>query len=99
MVFMKTVSVSDLKARLSSYLREVQRGSEIQVLDRGVPVARLVQPGPAQGAELSAERRRLIASGVLRAGKGNSGAILKSPPLKLRADISGAVNADRKDRV
>lgn len=39
---MKTVSVSDLKAHLSRYLRMVRRGSEVQVSDRGVPIARLV---------------------------------------------------------
>ena len=31
---MSTVSISDLKANLSRYLREVRRGGEIQVLDR-----------------------------------------------------------------
>jgi prevent-host-death family protein len=38
---MTTVSVSELKAHLSRYLREVRRGGEVQVLDRGRPVAGL----------------------------------------------------------
>ncbi len=41
---MTTVSISDLKANLSRYLREVRRGGEVQVLDRGAPIARLVPP-------------------------------------------------------
>ena len=39
---MQTASVSELKANLSRYLREVRRGGEVQVLNRGTPVARLV---------------------------------------------------------
>jgi antitoxin (DNA-binding transcriptional repressor) of toxin-antitoxin stability system len=42
MVMMKTVSVSELKAQLSRYPRMVRCGSEVQILDRGVPIARLV---------------------------------------------------------
>ncbi|HEY7514112.1 MAG TPA: type II toxin-antitoxin system prevent-host-death family antitoxin, partial [Vicinamibacteria bacterium] len=38
---MTRVSVTDLKAHLSRYLREVRRGGEVQILERGVPVARL----------------------------------------------------------
>ena len=40
---MKTASVTELKANLSSYLRMVRRGSEVQILERGVPIARLVK--------------------------------------------------------
>lgn len=36
---MTTVSISELKANLSRYVREVRRGGEVQVLDRGKPVA------------------------------------------------------------
>ncbi|MDD9980998.1 MAG: type II toxin-antitoxin system prevent-host-death family antitoxin [Gammaproteobacteria bacterium] len=36
---MTTASVSDLKANLSRYLREVRRGGEVQILDRGAPVS------------------------------------------------------------
>jgi prevent-host-death family protein len=43
-VIMITVPISDLKADLSRHLREVRRGGEIQVLERGTPVARLVTP-------------------------------------------------------
>ena len=39
---MKKVSVVDLKARLSEYLRAVQRGHSLLVMNRGTPVARVV---------------------------------------------------------
>jgi prevent-host-death family protein len=38
---MRTVGVAELKAKLSAFLRRVQRGEEIVVLDRDTPVARL----------------------------------------------------------
>ena len=68
---MKTASVSDLKANLSRYLREVLRGGEIQVLDRGVPIARLVPLAPAGAGQDKARRQELISAGVLRPGSGN----------------------------
>ncbi|WP_419857128.1 type II toxin-antitoxin system Phd/YefM family antitoxin [Candidatus Palauibacter irciniicola] len=60
---MTTVSISSLKANLSRYLRHVRRGGEIQILDRGVPVARLIAARP--GGD-DAVRDRLIADGLLR---------------------------------
>ena len=39
---MPTAAVSDLKARLSEYLKRVKAGPEILITDRGKPVARQV---------------------------------------------------------
>ncbi len=39
---MKKAKVSELKARLSSYLAEVRRGDTLIVCERSTPVARLV---------------------------------------------------------
>jgi prevent-host-death family protein len=39
---MKTTNVSELKAKLSSYLAEVRRGGTVLVYDRSTPIARLV---------------------------------------------------------
>ncbi|MXY77673.1 MAG: type II toxin-antitoxin system prevent-host-death family antitoxin [Acidimicrobiia bacterium] len=92
---MSTVSVSELKANLSRYLREVRRGGEIQVLDRGTPVARLTAPAePPSGS-----RQRLVAMGLLRPGSGDAPAILNLAPLELRAGLSEALDEDRADRV
>ena len=95
-VIMTIVSISELKANLSRYLREVRRGGEVQVLDRGAPVARLVPPAAEDDEGV---RERLIAAGVLRAGRGGAGAILDEPPLALPASLSDALAEERKDRV
>ena len=92
---MSSVSVSDLKANLSRYLREVRRGGEIQVLDRGNPVARLVPPAIVGDGH----RERLISAGVLRPGEGDSAAILQELPLELQASLSEALDQDRADRL
>lgn len=89
------VSVSDLKANLSRYLREVRRGGEIQVTDRGTPVARLVPPAEPEDEHLS----RLIKLGVLRAGQGDAAAVLDEPPLEIPTSLSEALAAEREDRV
>ncbi len=97
---MKAVSITELKAHLSRYLRVVRRGGEVQVLERGVPVARLVGM-PSGGAEADADRiARLVRAGVLRPGHGDARQILRKPPLRARgADVSGALADDRADRL
>jgi prevent-host-death family protein len=39
---MKRVKIAELKDQLSRYLREVERGEEVEVTDRNRPVARIV---------------------------------------------------------
>ena len=69
-VYMKTVNISDLKARLSAHIRMVRGGEEVLVCDRNKPVARIVPWHPEGRSE---QERRLVARGVL------------APPLKQRA--------------
>ena len=95
LVSMSIASVSELKASLSRYLREVRRGGEVEVLDRGAPVARLVPPA-AEGDRRV--RERLVGSGLLRPGRGNAAAVLESPPLALPVRLSEALAEDRADR-
>lgn len=95
---MGSASISQLKAHLSRYLAEVRRGGEVQVLDRGRPVARLVRvaSGPPDGGR----RERLIRAGVLRAGTGDLRSVLRKPLLLLpKADLSGALDEERGDRL
>lgn len=56
--------VREAKARLSKLIRDVQRGKEWLITDRGRPVARLV---PATGRDLSVQERirRLEDSGLI----------------------------------
>ena len=57
----QTVSVRELKARLSGYLRMVRRGESVLVCERNRPVARIV---PVGDEELD-PRERAIEIGVL----------------------------------
>ena len=93
---MNTISVSELKANLHRYLREARLGGEVQVLERGTPVARLVPP--STGDEMDV-RDRLIATGVLRPGSGPAAAVLEESPLKLPVSILDALSEDRSDRL
>jgi len=70
----KTVSVTELKARLSAFLDIIRRGDEVLVTDRGRPIARLA---PVTGAR-SVEGRR---EELLRTGR------MRSPRAKLPKDF------------
>lgn len=93
---MTTVSISELKANLSRYVREVRRGGEVQVLDRGTPVARLVPPA---AEDTHGVRERLIRQGLVRPGRAGASAILEEPPLVLPVSVREALAEDRNDRL
>ena len=93
---MTTASISELKANLSRYVNEVRRGGEVQVLDRGMPVARLV---PAAAGNDPQALDRLVSRGLIRPGKGDPTAVLKEPPLELPVSILDALLEDRDDRL
>jgi prevent-host-death family protein len=95
---MTTVSVSELKAHLSRYLREVRRGGEVQVLDRGRPVARLTGIHDASTSPQDEHRASLIRAGILRPGTAAAASVLDQAPLELPSDLRRAVDEDRDDR-
>ncbi len=61
---MKSVSISELKARLSQYIDAVRSGHEVIVTDRGTPVARLSGIAGARGAD--ARLKDLVRTGRIR---------------------------------
>jgi prevent-host-death family protein len=67
--FMRTVKISDLKARLSAHIQHVRDGEELLVCDRNQPVARIV---PCSANDQPERERQLIARGIL------------TPPMKRR---------------
>jgi prevent-host-death family protein len=67
---MRTVNISDLKARLSAHLQHVRDGEELLVCDRNKPVARII---PCSADDEPERERRLIARGIM------------TPPLKKRS--------------
>lgn len=95
---MKTTSVTELKAQLARYLRMVRRGTEVQVLERGVPIARLIGISSSEGADAN-RIDRLAKAGILRKGNGDLAWVLEEAPLPVsRAKVSEALNEDREDR-
>ena len=64
---MKTASVTEIKARLSHYIRMARRGGEVQILERGVPIARLVGLS-REGRKDDARLQELAKAGILRRG-------------------------------
>ena len=70
---MERVSISRLKDQLSAYLKRVQAGETVLVMDRGKPVARLERADPEIGED--ARYRRLVAAGLVRPARRNRMAI------------------------
>lgn len=80
---MQQVNISTLKDKLSAYLKRVQAGETVLVMDRNKPVARIE---PMHEAEDEAGRiEQLEAAGILRPPKG--------PPLTLEELRRGRVVA------
>jgi prevent-host-death family protein len=73
---MRTVNISDLKARLSAHIQHVKNGEELLVCDRNKPVARIIPCSVDNEAE---RERRLIARGVLVPPKEKQRSPLPSP--------------------
>lgn len=61
---MESVTIAELKASLSKYLRRVRAGEEILVCDRAVPVGKLVPLTLDEDVE--ARELELAAAGILR---------------------------------
>jgi antitoxin (DNA-binding transcriptional repressor) of toxin-antitoxin stability system len=95
---MKTTSVSNLKTHLSRYIEMVTQGTEVQILDRGVPVARLVGPGDALAGEQSAWLQRLARRGLIKAGTGSATWLLERQPIQADAGLAEALDEEREDR-
>lgn len=89
---MKDISISELKAHLSRYLRLVRRGERIRVRDRQEVVAEL---GPVP-AESSSVWTRLTDDGRMRAGS-QDWASLKISPTKKRVPIQQLLDDVRAD--
>lgn len=92
---MKVAPITDLKNRLSHYLRLVARGETITVLDRGNPVAQI---RPIEGADDG--MRRLAAAGLVRLPVRPAPKDLwtRSLPRAARS-VSAALDEDREDRL
>jgi prevent-host-death family protein len=95
---MTKVTVTELKNKLSEYLRLVKQGETIEVIERSVPIARIeaVERSTA-GKDRSLER--LIRAGMISpALRKPRRELLKKPPVSCKGDIVQAVIEERGDR-
>jgi prevent-host-death family protein len=79
---MRTVGIAQLKTHLSRYLGHVEKGEEVLVTDRGMPVARIVPL--RKGEQEESRRQRLAKAGVLQLGSGRGRYRLLRPPKGVR---------------
>lgn len=95
---MLRITVTDLKDKLSKYLRLVKRGEVIEIMERKVPVARVERVEPAN-ADGEAWLDHLAAEGLLIPPKRKlSKSFFKSPPVKCKADLTAIIRDDRDRR-
>lgn len=91
---MATAPITDLKNRLSHYLRLIARGETVTVLDRGIPIAE-IRPVPPADEEL----RQLAAEGLARLPRRPLPADFLARALpKSKASVSRALGEGREDR-
>ena len=94
---MKQVSVTDLKNRLSQYLRLVKQGEVIEILEHAVPIARLEGLQPAQNGDALLDQ--LLRDGIISHPARKPGRdSLKMPPVPCAGDIVDVLIDERGDR-
>jgi prevent-host-death family protein len=84
---MKRAKVSELKARLSSYLADVRSGATVLVCDRNTPIARLVPSDEPTDVQI---REPIRAAAELRRLRG----VRPRGPV----DVTGLLRLDRDQR-
>jgi prevent-host-death family protein len=62
----KTIGIREMKAHLSGYLKDVKRGEELLISERGKAIARIVPVGaPAEEGKLHSALVKLALSGAI----------------------------------
>jgi prevent-host-death family protein len=93
---MRTVKITDLKARLSAHLQFVRDGEELLVCDRNKPVARIV---PCSAEDEPERERRLIARGIMTPPKKKRRPSLPRPAGNVSDEVMERVwREEREDR-
>ena len=93
---MEKATISELKNRLSAYLKKVRAGHSVLIFDRDQPVARLESVG--SGAPHDDKLARLEAAGLIRRARSRPAA----ESLRAAAPVAGrsvmdALIAERRD--
>ncbi len=95
---MRRVNVTELKNRLSRYLRLVKQGEVIEVLERSVPIARIESTArrPRRGRE---DLARLVREGVVASPpESDAGELLRRTPVPCRGDVARVLIEERRRR-
>lgn len=93
---METVTISELKNRLSAFLRKVRAGGTILILDRDRPIARL--EGVGGDDEEDEPLVQLERSGLLRRGRARVPLeSLRAAAPKARRSVTQALIEDRRE--
>jgi antitoxin (DNA-binding transcriptional repressor) of toxin-antitoxin stability system len=96
----KTAGVRELKAHLSAYLRDVERGDVVLVTDRGRVVAELRPPGVEDRAASPADvrYRKLVDRGLIRPAPARGTLDWAAlPPIRLRRGSSADLLAAERE--
>jgi prevent-host-death family protein len=95
----ETVKITELKNRLSYYLRRVQRGEAVLVCDRDRVIARIERAGgPAAVPRSDSEwLDRLERRGVIRRGAGKLSRRWLANRPRVKADLVAALLRDREE--
>jgi antitoxin (DNA-binding transcriptional repressor) of toxin-antitoxin stability system len=93
---MERVSISQLKDQLSAYLKKVQAGDTVLVMDRDRPIARIEAVDPALDED--AHYQRLVAAGLVTPPKRPFSADLIQPvDLGPEARVLDALLEERRE--
>jgi prevent-host-death family protein len=100
---MKKANVAELKNRLSHYLSKVKRGETVLVMERSLPIARIVPavpPSQMSSGETDTWLKRLKVDGILWLGtrKGVPGVIRGKPSGKRPTGAVKTLLEDREQR-
>lgn len=93
---LRRIGIREAKVNLSRLLRQVQRGTEIIITDRGKPVGRLV-PVPDEELSLADRIERLESRGVLEPPARKVGSL--PPPLPLAGGRAQRFLEEDRDRL
>lgn len=95
---MRQVSVTELKNKLSQYLRLVKRGETVEVLERSVPIARIYAVDDSL-VEGDAHLQRLLRDGIVTPARNKATrSFLKTPPVPCKVDPVRVLLEERGDR-
>lgn len=92
-----TAKISELKDRLSHYLRLVQQGERVLVCDRDRVIACIEPAGGRTGADDDSWLERLERNGVVRRAAVRLPASWARERPRVKADLVAAVLADRRE--